>query len=310
MATWDTGAMQVSISARPDGDGALARLRAALADVPRRIVACSGGVDSLVLAVVAHRESPTGTVVAHTVTPAVPGDGTARVVEHAGREGWALRLVRSGEFDDERYLANPTDRCYHCKSHLYDALGAIRPAADGAVEPAPGGGHDRADGAGAPWVVVSGANVDDLGEYRPGLVAASERDVAHPYVAAGLTKAEVRAVARRLDLAVADLPASPCLASRLYTGTRVTPSRLRAVEVGEALVRRVAGVDVVRCRVRGDEVLVEVPDAARHLVDDDLLASLASTMRAVEPGLRAVRLDDEAYRPGRSFVGAGAPSPS
>lgn len=281
--------MEVSISFRPDAAAALARLERTLADIPARIVACSGGIDSLLLAHVAHSASPSATVIAHTVTPAVPGDGTARVAGHAEREGWALRVVRSGEFDDEAYLSNPVDRCYHCKSNLYDAIATLRTDAS-----LPGSGA----------VILSGANLDDLGEYRPGLAAAAERAVRHPYVDAQITKAEIRAMASHLGLAEADLPASPCLASRLYTGTRVTASRLRAVEAGEALVRERAGIAVVRCRVREDVVLVEVPDADRCLIDAELLAGIESTMRSIEPSITGVALDGDAYEPGRAFVGA------
>jgi uncharacterized protein len=282
--------MQVSISARPDAAPARARLDAVLAEVPTRVIACSGGIDSLVLSVVAHRAAPVSTVIAHTVTPAVPGDGTARVAAYAEREGWDLRIVRSGEFDDEAYLANPVDRCYHCKSNLYDAVGEL--AASSLMNA----------------VVMSGANLDDLGEYRPGLVAAAERSVRHPYVEAEVTKSEIRAIARQLDLVDADLPASPCLASRLYTGTRVTPSRLRAIEAGEALVRDRTGIAVVRCRVSDDAVLVEVAEPDRELVTDSILVGLSDLMSTVEPSITSVRLDDHAYAPGRAFVGAGETS--
>ena len=278
--------MNLTIGSRPDPTAALDRLHAVLATMSARVVACSGGVDSLVLATVAHRADPAATAVAHTVTPAVPGDGTARVVAHAEREGWDVKVVRSGEFDDEEYLSNPVDRCYHCKSNLYDAIASL----------------DAASAGGA--TILSGANVDDLGEYRPGLAAAAERAVRHPYVEAGITKAEIRAVARHLEMSEADLPASPCLASRLYTGTRVTASRLRAVEAGEALIRTLAGVDVVRCRVREDAVLVEVGPDDRARIDDELLRQVATTMRRVEPGITAVTLDDDDYEPGRAFVGA------
>jgi uncharacterized protein len=280
--------MEVTITGRPEAVAALERVEAVLDRLPRRVVACSGGIDSLLLAHVAHRHDAAATVVAHTVTPAVPGDGTARVVSHAEVQGWTLHTVRSGEFDDEAYLSNPTDRCYHCKSNLYDALGELR---DSLAE-----SNDA--------VILSGANVDDLGEYRPGLAAAAERSVRHPYVEAGVSKAEIRAIARHLGLVEADLPASPCLASRLYTGTRVTPSRLRAIEAGEALVRARAGVAVVRCRVRDDAVLVEVPASQAHLVDERLLAGIAVTMTSIEPSITSVELDESEYRPGRAFVGA------
>jgi uncharacterized protein len=279
-------AMNVSLAPRPDGAAALVRLEAQLTRTPARIVACSGGIDSLLLATVAHRAAPATTVVAHTVTPAVPRDGTDRVRTFAGAEGWTLEVVRSREFDDERYLSNPADRCYFCKSNLYDAIGELR-------------AHDLPEGAAT---ILSGANTDDLGEYRPGLDAAAERAVRHPYVEAGLGKRDIRAVARLLGLREAELAASPCLASRLYTGSRVTTSRLGAIEAGEALLRDRLGLDVVRCRVRDDEVLIEVPDGDRHLITSEHRRAVFATMIAIEPSLASVSLDRDAYRPGRAIV--------
>lgn len=284
------GSMEVSLTTSLDAVAALGRLRSVLRDVGTRVIACSGGIDSLVLSVVAHRGAPATTTIAHTVTPAVPSDGTERVSAYAAREGWNLEIVRSGEFADEAYLANPHDRCYHCKRNLYDAVGQLA---------------QRIDVRAGPAVVLSGANLDDLGEYRPGLAAAAERAVRHPYVEARISKAEVRGIARHLGLAEADLPASPCLASRLYTGTRVTPSRVRAVEVGEALVRTRVGIGVVRCRMDDTTVRIEVTDPDRGLITDELLAEVEQAMAAVEPSIVRVVLDAGAYAPGRSFVRDG-----
>lgn len=268
------------MTAEPD----LEVLRRTLAAIGPVVVACSGGVDSLLLATVAHRHDPAGTVIAHTVTPAVPPDGTERVRAQAVREGWELRVIRSREFDDERYLANPTDRCYFCKTNLYDAIDEVR-----AVLPSPTA------------IVVSGANTDDLGEYRPGLVAAAEHEVRHPYVEAGIGKERIRAMARRLGLAEADLPASPCLSSRLYTGTRVTPTRLASVHAGEEILRA-AGFDVVRCRRRDAVVLVEVPESDRARIDRTTLDAAAAAMRAVDPEITAVEVDTRPYRPGQAVI--------
>jgi uncharacterized protein len=263
----------------------LPRIEATLAEIGPAVIACSGGIDSTLLALVAHRRSRANVIVAHAVSPAVPDEGTARVRGLAADEGWDLRVVRSGEFIDENYLANPVNRCYFCKSNLYASLDAVR--------------AEFGEGA----TILSGANVDDLGEYRPGLIAASEKGVRHPWIEAGFGKREIRALARELALPFADLPASPCLASRLYTGTRVTAERLRAVHDGEALVRDRTGLGVVRCRVREDTMLVEVPGQDRGRITPALLDELAALAAAIEPGIVAARLDAQAYSPGRAFVG-------
>jgi uncharacterized protein len=259
----------------------------ALADHPRRIIACSGGVDSLLLADVAHQSAPGTTLVAHSVTPAVPRAATERVRRTAAALGWELRLVESAELSDDRYLANPVDRCFFCKTNLYDELDRIVAHLAGAN-----------DG----WTLMSGANVDDLGEYRPGLIAAAEHDVRHPYVEAGLGKPDIRALAATRSRDWHDLPAAPCLASRLYTGTPVTPGLLRAVEEGEITARRLTGLEVLRCRVRDSEVVVEVLGNGRASVTTVVLDAVLAAMRAHAPQLSTIDLDPEPYAPGRAFV--------
>ncbi len=264
-------------------DEIYAAVRDRLAAWPERVVACSGGVDSLLLSDVAHECAPDTTTIAHSVTPAVPRAATDRVERVAGERGWRLRLVRSGEFDDERYLANPVDRCFHCKTHLYDELDRLTAALPGVT-------------------VLSGANVDDLGEYRPGLEAARRHGVHHPWVEAGATKDAIRALARARGRDWHDLPAAPCLASRLYTGTAVTPELLRAVELGELRLRELTGLTVVRCRVRGAEARIEVGTADRPRVTPDVVEEIGRVMRDAAPGIDGAVLDDEPYAPGRAFV--------
>jgi uncharacterized protein len=264
-----------------------ARAIAALARNPRRIIACSGGVDSLLLADLAHEAAPASTLVAHSVTPAVPRAATERVRRAADDLGWDVRLIESGEFADERYLANPVDRCYFCKDNLYDVLDRMA---------------TELEGMSSGWTLMSGANTDDLGEYRPGLAAAAEYRVAHPFVEASLGKDDIRALARSRGRDWHDLPAAPCLASRLYTGTSVTPSLLRAVEVGELALTRSTGLRVVRCRIRGTEVVVEVTGEGRASVDDDHLNIVLAAMQAEAPELSSIHVDPLPYAPGRSFV--------
>ena len=260
------------------------RLQAILDELSPRIIACSGGIDSLLLATIAFRSAPDQTRIAHAISPAVPQEATQRVRDWAEHEDWHVEWVRPGEFEDERYLGNPVNRCYYCKSNLYHSLQQLDQVQLGDA------------------IMMSGANLDDLGEYRPGLTAAAENSVHHPYIEAGIDKATIRAIARYLALPFSEIPASPCLASRLYTGTRVTPDRLAAVEAGEQLLRQRAGIDVVRCRVRGDEMLVEVDASDHHRITAEMLGEIRSTAREQGLQLDSVRLDPEPYSPGRAFV--------
>lgn len=263
------------------------RLLRALDAAKPRIVACSGGIDSLLLAIVASRAAPEKTRIVHALSPAVQRDGSQRVQAWAEVEGFAVSYINTGEFADEQYLINPANRCYHCKSHLYTSLNTVILNASNELPEA---------------VVLSGTNLDDLGEYRPGLEAASEAGVRHPYVEAQLGKEDIRSLARHLNLDFADLPSSPCLASRLYTGTRVTAERLRAVESGENLIRQQTGVAVVRCRIRDDEVLIEVGNADRNKLTSEVVARVAQIMQSFVPTIIGVTVDALPYQPGRSFI--------
>jgi len=273
-----------------------ASLKEAVLSLKSCIVAASGGVDSLTLAVAADRLLPGRCRIMHAVSPAVPEADTKRVRETAKTHGLDLTVIETGEFADPEYCANPVDRCRICKTHLYAALRTVLENA------AANGGETSA--------IVSGANVDDLGEYRPGLDAAREFGARHPYIEAGMGKADIRKLARDLSLPFADLPASPCLASRIYTGTKITRERLAAVEYAEKLLKKETGLAIVRCRIREAEMLVEVePSALRGSsgASASLLAALEKLrMRVTDlfPFIQEVTLDREGYRPGRAFVQA------
>jgi uncharacterized protein len=212
-------------------------------------VAVSGGVDSLTLATLAQRRDPRRVVMFHAVSPAVPQEATERVRLQARRQGWVLRVIDAGEFADRDYRANPLNRCFYCKTNLY---GAIAP-------------HTRAQ-------IVSGTNLDDLGEYRPGLAAAKQHAVRHPFVEAGVDKACVRAIARQLGLGdIAELPAAPCLSSRIETGIAIDPAMLSLVHETERLVTAMLHPQTVRCRVRAEGVVIEL--------DNETLAGLGQARR-------------------------------
>ncbi len=246
-----------------------------LADMPSLVVAVSGGVDSLALMAFAHREHTRDVEAVHAVSPAVPPASTARVRAIAQERGWKLRIVDAGETSDDEYLANPVDRCRVCKSHLYDALGVI------AV-------NSKA-------LVVSGTNLDDLDDYRPGLQAAAARGVRHPFVEARIDKRSVRALARELELGdVAELPAQPCLASRVETGIRIDAPMLRMIDDVENAARSILGAHVtVRSRVRAHGMVLEV--------DEHVLAGLDDTTRAALLSL-APRASLAPYRMGSAFL--------
>lgn len=248
-----------------------------LAGIGPAAVAVSGGVDSMTLATLAHRRAPGQVQMFHATSPAVPAEATARVRALATGEGWALTVVDAGEFADPTYRANPVNRCYYCKTNLY---GTIRPLTDRQI--------------------VSGANTDDLGEYRPGLEAAREHGVRHPYVEAGIGKQAVRGIARRLGLgAVAELPAAPCLSSRIETGIGIEAEMLARVHAAELYVGRALQPQTVRCRVRAGGVVIEL--------DRQSLAALGAARRAEIARAVARMFDGTAvsiapYRTGSAFL--------
>ncbi|WP_202964912.1 ATP-dependent sacrificial sulfur transferase LarE, partial [Inquilinus limosus] len=224
-------------------------------------VAVSGGVDSMTLAVLAHRRRPEAVTMVHAVSPAVPPLATARVRDWAGREGWALTVLDAGEFADPRYRENPVNRCYFCKTNLYGAIAG------------------RVAG-----TIVSGTNLDDLGEYRPGLDAAREHGVHHPYVEAGIGKAGLRALARDLGLGdLAELPSSPCLSSRVETLIPIEPEMLRTIDAVEQLVASRLKPRTVRCRVRAAGLVVELDPGSLAGLGEDGAAALEASIRAMLP---------------------------
>jgi len=241
---------------------ALAALVEVLDRHARLAIAVSGGVDSMTLAHVAHRHSSTQATMVHATSPAVPAAARGRVQAHAARDGWTLVMLDAGEQADARYRANPVDRCYFCKTNLYDRIR-----------------EHTAD------TIASGTNTDDLSDFRPGLKAAAEHGVVHPYVEAGLDKAAVYAIAASLGLTDLErLPAQPCLASRVETGIAIDAADLAFVDAVEVrLAAQLPPGAVIRCRVTHDGVAIELGDAspqARAVADAIGRSACADTGRA------------------------------
>lgn len=247
-------------------------------------IAVSGGVDSMTLAVIAHRLLGRERVaMMHAVSPAVPPEATERVRGFAESEGWDLRVLDAGEFADENYVSNPVNRCFFCKANLYGAISRL---------------SDRQ--------VLSGANTDDLGEYRPGLDAARDHHVRHPYLEVGIDKQGVRALARELGLGgLAELPASPCLSSRVETTIAIDPETLRAIHAIERLMGEELAPETIRCRVRRTGVIVELDPQTLARIAPDRRPYLSDAIVALLPeALAAGPIGFEVYRNGSAFIGS------
>ena len=191
-------------------------------------VAFSGGVDSTLVAVAAHRMLGSKALAVTAVSPALAKRELEETVSLAERFGFPHRIIHTNEMEREGYVANSPQRCYFCKTELYSQL------------------TELADQESIKWV-VNGANTDDIGDYRPGMVAASEHRVRSPMVEVGLTKADVRVIAKILDIPIWDKPAQPCLSSRIPYGTPVTVENLSKVEQAEDYLRGL-GLREVRAR--------------------------------------------------------------
>ncbi|MED6328119.1 MAG: ATP-dependent sacrificial sulfur transferase LarE [Actinomycetota bacterium] len=271
----------------PDGPIALERLRAEVSAHDRLVVAFSGGVDSALLARVAHDELGAERVhVVTAVSPSLPADERDHAASLADEWGLRWSAVETAEMESAAYRSNDAERCAHCKDALMDVLAPLAEAEDATV--------------------VLGVNADDLGDHRPGQAAAAARGARFPLVDAGLNKVDVRAASRHLGLRTADKPAAACLASRIPYGTQVTVALLSTVERAEASLRRL-GFDDLRVRHHGDTARIEVPlnrlfdvvELRGDVVDAVLGAGYRYATLDLE-GLRSGNLNDALGDPPRS----------
>jgi len=242
------------------------------------VVAYSGGVDSAFLAVFAHRVLGDRALAVTADSESLSGEQRELALDVARRFAFPHRLVETREIDNPLYARNDPDRCYHCKSELFRHLVPLA-AAEGYAH------------------VAYGLIVDDLSDFRPGHRAAAEAGVRAPLAEAGLTKEDVRALSRELGLPTAELPASPCLSSRLPYGTPVTLEALRRVEQAEAAVRAL-GFRELRVRHLGERARVEIAREEMGRLDDAALrASVEEAVRGA--GYAEATIDPEGYRRGR-----------
>jgi len=252
-------------------------LRALVRDFPSVLLGYSGGVDSALLAVVLRQELGKDRMLAAIGRSASYPEAqwqTATLV--AARFDIPLVEIDTHELEDPNYLANPTNRCFYCKTELWNRLVPLAQERGLAV-------------------VCDGTNADDLREHRPGKAAGLNAGVRSPLAEAGLTKADVRAASRELGLPTWDAPAAPCLSSRVQYGLSITPSRLRQVEQGEAFLRELGVAGDLRLRHHGDAARIEVEPSWIPWIE---ARRAAITDRLTTLGFARVEIDPRGYRRG------------
>jgi uncharacterized protein len=254
----------------------LAALREALRALDGALVAFSGGVDSTFVLAVARDVLGDRAVALTAHSPSVPQAERSEARELARRLGVRHLEVESRELDDPRYAANPVDRCYYCKTNLYARIRSLTSDA-----------------------IASGTNVDDLSDFRPGLRAAEERGVVHPYVEAGIDKSTIYAIAAELDLDDLErLPAQPCLSSRVETGIAIDENDLAFIDAVESrLAAKLGREHVLRCRVTRTGIVIELGDSR-----DDAVAIARAIAEDACRAARRTFAGVRAYVRGAAFI--------
>ncbi|MBN71036.1 ATP-dependent sacrificial sulfur transferase LarE [Gimesia chilikensis] len=257
------------------------RLQQILADMDRIIVAFSAGVDSTVVAKAAFLARGDQAQAVTAVSPSLASGEKEEAIRLAELIGIPHQLVSTSEFATPEYRANASNRCFYCKTELYQILNQAIAR------------HDWQDA-----TVVNGANLDDRGDHRPGMQAAADFEVRSPLIEAGLNKTDVRDLARHWDLPIWNKPAHPCLSSRIAYGVEVTEERVGRIDAAERFLREEFDIPELRVRLEPQELArIEVPlDQINRLTTPTALPRV--TQKFLELGFQNVTLDLQGFRSG------------
>ena len=253
-------------------------LQQILKDLQKVVVAYSGGVDStFLLKAAVDTLGPENVIACIGISPSLAKSQYKQALKNAEKIGINVEEIQMDEVLDSKYSANNPDRCFHCKSHLYSTLRNIGEAK----------GFNN---------IICGCNFDDMDDFRPGNKAAETHDVRSPLMEAKMTKADIRNMSRKLDLPTADVPASPCLASRVTYGLQVTEQRLKQVEQAEDFLRKLGFVEF---RVRHHDTIARIevkPEDLEKVAIEPNRAKIVEKLKSL--GFKYVTVDLQGFRSG------------
>jgi uncharacterized protein len=258
-----------------------AKLKAHFAKHEGAIIAYSGGVDSALLAYVAHQALGKNMLAALADSPSLSRREYRHALNFVQNHDIPLQIIQTKEMKNPLYAANQGDRCYHCKKALFEMIEELRIQPENPLS-------------GSPWPVFYGVNLDDLGDHRPGIQAAKEASILAPYVELGMDKNAIRSVCAFYGLQIADKPAMPCMASRIAYGQKVNEEKLKQIEAAEDYLHAL-GFGVLRVRHHGDTARIEIllEDFSRLLKNRENISK-----KLHELGFIHVSLDLDGFKSG------------